>query len=274
MYSGTTLTKASGRVLGAHQKIDRLSRACLGRLLADNSAFPGIKSILKFEGAGGPDAIKRKSPAVDEPWHYYAPFDDKDTELLGLITAHYEQLVSALRAKDEVRAAFEAAWMAHAIVDGLTPAHHYPYEQHLTELRGGEGIEGRNSIRKKIVLPGANSREVLRNNWRMWGPKGLLTSHGWFEFGAAFIIAPVTSRQIKIRPQDIGQLREFGLAELFVRKAKEVGVLEMYEVFARHGWTPRLAWRVRHRLLPVVVQTVTLAWYAAAAEAQVGGAEL
>jgi hypothetical protein len=273
MYSGTTLTKASGRVLGAHQKIDRLSRACLGRLLTDNSAFPGIKSILKFEGAGGPDAIKRKSPAVDEPWHYYEPFDKKDTQLLDIINVHYEQLVAALKAGDQVRAAFEAAWMAHAIVDGLTPAHHYPYEKHLTELRGGEGIESRTSIREKIVIPGATSREMLRNNWRMWGPKGLLTSHGWFEFGAAVIITPVTPRQVQLRPHDIDELRQYGLTELFVRKAKEVGVLEMYESFAHYGWTPRLAWRVRHSLLPVVVHMVTLAWYAAA-EAQVGGAEL
>jgi hypothetical protein len=272
MYSGTTLTKASGRLLGAHQKIDRLSRACLARLLEDDDAFPGIKSILRFEGQGGPDAIKRKSPGVDEPWHYYAPFDDEDTKIIGLIGVHYEQLVAALRTNDQIRAAFEAAWMAHAIVDGLTPAHHFPYEQRLTVLRGGESIESRNSIRKKLVIPGATSGELLRNNWRMWGPKGLLTSHGWFEWGAALIIAPASSKQLRVKAADVDQLRELGLAELFVRKAKEVGVLEMYETFAHYGWTPKLAWRVRHRLLPVVVQMVALAWYAAAAEAGVGGA--
>jgi hypothetical protein len=273
MYSGTTFTPASGRMLGAHQKVDRLARLCLAKLLTDNHAFPGIKHILHFEGANGPDAIKRKSPAVDEPWHFYAPFDDEDTKLLDLIAIHYGELVHALKGRDEVRAAFEAAWLAHAIVDGLTPAHHFPYEQHLTELRG-EGIESRNSIHKKLVIPGLTAREMVRNNWRMWGPRGLLTSHALFELGAAVIVAPVTSRQVRLRPNDIEELKKYGLAELFVRKAKEVGVLQMYESFTRLGWTPRLAWRVRHRLLPVVVHMVTLAWYAAAAEARVGGAKL
>lgn len=273
MYSGTTLTPASGRVLGAHQKIDRLSRAALKPLLKNNKAFPSTKRILQFEGSRGPDAIKRKSPAVDEPWHYYAPFDDEDTQLIDLISAHYTSLVEALKAKDEVRASFEAAWMAHAIVDGLTPAHHFPYEEQLNELRG-EGIESRDSVYKKLVLPGVSVRDAIRNNWKMWGPRGLLTSHGWFEFGAAVIIAPVTSKQIKVRQQDLDELRRYGLAELFVRKAKEVGVLQMYDGFARHGWTPRLAWRVRYRLLPVVVRAVALAWYAAATEAGMRGVKL
>lgn len=273
MYSGTTLTPASGRVLGAHQKIDRLSRAALRPLLKNNESFPATKQILQFEGSRGPDAIKRKSPAVDEPWHYYAPFDDEDTQLIDLISVHYTALVEALKTKDEVRAAFEAAWMAHAIVDGLTPAHHFPYEEHLNQLRG-EGKESRDSVYKKLILPGVTVREAISNNWKMWGPQGLLTSHGWFEWGAAVIIAPVGNRQIKVRPHDIDELKKYGLAQLFVRKAKEVGVLRMYDGFARHGWTPRLAWRVRYRLLPVVVRVVALAWYAAAAEARVGGAKL
>lgn len=263
MYSGTTLTPASGRVLGAHQKIDRLARASLGRNLTDNTAFPSIRHILQFEGSRGPDAIKRKSPAVDEPWHYFAPFDAEDTSLIDLIEAHFQELVHALQKQDKVRAAFEAAWMAHAIVDGLTPAHHYPYEERLSELRGGEGIETRTTYRKKLIMPGDTNREAIRNNWHMWGPKGLFTAHLWFEIGAAVVIAPATSRQIPLREIDFEELNEYGLRELFIRKAKEVDVLDLYETFNKYGWTPRLAWRVRYRLLPVVVRTVALAWYAA-----------
>src|ERR1700759_1813344 len=109
MYAGTTLTPISGRLLGAHQKLDRLARGSLQYLLPDNKTFPGIGDILHFEGVNGPDAIKRKSPAKDEPWHYYSPFDEADTGITDLITAHYEQLVAALRRADSVRAAFEAA---------------------------------------------------------------------------------------------------------------------------------------------------------------------
>lgn len=242
--------------------------------LRNDRAFPGIKQILHFEGSRGPDAIKRKSPAVDEPWHYYTPFENTDTALTDLIAAHYQKLVAALKEKDDVRAAFEASWLAHTIVDGLTPAHHYPYEERLSELRGGKGKESRTTYREKLLMPGKTSREVLRNNWRMWGPKGLLTSHIWFELGVAWAIAPVTSKQVRLREKDIEELREHGLADLFERKAKEVAALQVYETFSKRGWTPGLALRTRRLLLPIVVHTVALAWYAAAAEARLGGAKL
>ncbi|HEY5805980.1 MAG TPA: hypothetical protein VIS56_01170, partial [Candidatus Saccharimonadales bacterium] len=82
MYSGTTMRPFAGGVIGAHQKINRLSRASLRSLVSD-AKFPSSKLILHFEGVNGPDAIKRKSPAKDEPWHYYSPFDETDTKLLG-----------------------------------------------------------------------------------------------------------------------------------------------------------------------------------------------
>ena len=153
MYSGSTFTIYSGRLLGAHQKIDRVARRHLQRLVPQGQ-FPAIRTILHFEGGNGPDSIKRKSPAQNEPWHYFQPFDKHDTQLIGLIDDHYQALVKALRGHDEVRAGFEAAWLAHAIVDGLTPAHHYPYEEKLVELMSGKGIETRTSIKDKLVMPG------------------------------------------------------------------------------------------------------------------------
>lgn len=274
MYAGTTLTPASGRLLGAHQKIDRLSRNCLAQLLKDNSKFPASKQILRFEGSRGPDAIKRKSPAVDEPWHYYTPFDENDTQIVDLLADHYQHLVAALKNDDEIRASFEAAWIAHTIVDGLTPAHHFPYEERLSELRGGEDRSSRTTYRKKILMPGETSRKRLSNNWQMWGPKGLLTSHIWFEWGVAIAISPLTYRKLIPRQKDIEELRELGLSGLFQRKAKEVASLKIYDNFSKSGWTPRLSRQVREHLLPIVVRTVTLAWYAASTEAKIGGAEL
>ena len=269
MYSGTTLTPLSGRVLGAHQKIDRLAHTALRYALKEGAEFPSKRAILHFEGVNGPDAIKRKSPAKDEPWHYYAPFDETDTKLLEIIDDHYNLLVKALRSDDEVRAAFEAAWLAHAIVDGLTPAHHYPYEEELMELRGGQGIESRTTIKQKLVMPGETRRKQMHNNWRMWGPKGLLTTHGLFEWGIAAIIAPLSGRDshIEIKQRDIDELEEHGLQELFKRKAKEVAALGMYDTYYKQGWTPQLARQVRKVLAPKIVQTVALAWYAAIQEA-------
>lgn len=268
MYAGTTLTPASGRILGAHQKIDRLARACLAHELTDkaNAAFPAVKSILHFEGSRGPDAIKRKSPAVDEPWHYYSPFGEADQSFMSTLSVHYESLVRALSGRDDVRGGFEAAWLAHAIVDGLTPAHHFPYEEHLAELRGGQPKESRTTYRDKLVMTGESGRATLRNNWQMWGPKGLLTSHIWFELGVALAIAPASSK-FRLKPGAVQELRQHGLEKLFHRKAQEVAALQIYDSFSKVGWTPRLAWRTKHRLLPILVQTVALAWYAAAQEA-------
>jgi hypothetical protein len=267
MYSGTTLTKMSGRVLGAHQKIDKIARKHLTKLLGDDAVFPKAGAILHFEGKNGPDAIKRKSPAQDEPWHYYSPFDDDDSRLIELIKDHYDKLVKELKAQNKERIAFEAAWLAHAIVDGLTPAHHYPYEEKLTELRKGKGIESRTTIKDKLVMPGDTTREKMKNNWKMWGPKGLLTTHGFFEFGVATIIAPLGFGEAVPTRDDVKEMQEIGVVEAFQRRAKEIAVLDMYATYYKKGWTPKLAYEVRHKLGPAIVQMVTLAWYGALVEA-------
>jgi hypothetical protein len=74
--------------MGAHQKIDRVARRRLDQLLNEGIFFPPIRTILHFEGKNGPDGIKRKSPAKDEPWHYFDPFSDTDTQLIELIHDH------------------------------------------------------------------------------------------------------------------------------------------------------------------------------------------
>jgi hypothetical protein len=267
MYSGTTLRPLTGKMIGAHQKIDRLARASLKKLLDSNDQFPAAKLILHFEGINGPDAIKRKSPAKDEPWHYYSPFDETDTRLINILGDHYDQLVIALQKQDKVRAAFEAAWLAHAIVDGLTPAHHYPYEDKLAEIRGGKGLETRNTLKQKLVMPGTTRREQLKNNWRMWGPKGLLTSHGVFEWGVAVMLAPLGEKQVTLTKTDISELDKYGMLSLFRRKAKEIAALGLYDVYLRTGWTSMLATLVRRQVVPAITKMVALAWYAAAIDA-------
>lgn len=255
--------------MGGHQKIDRVARKHLAKLLANDKVFPPIRNILYFEGKNGPDAIKRKSPAKDELWHYYNPFDDEDTQIIAIIEDHYRQLVKELKAGNQERVAFEAAWLAHGIVDGLTPAHHYPYEEKLTELRGGEGIEGRTTIKGKLVMPGDTKREKVKNNWKMWGPKGLFTTHGLFEMGVATLIMPLTFNEIVPKKKDTARIRDIGVIENFQRTAREIAVLDMYSRYYQKGWTPKLAYEVRHKLGPLIIQCVTLSWYAALVEAKV-----
>lgn len=267
MYSGTTLTRYSGRVIGGHQKIDRVARKHLGKLIPANVSFPPSRQILYFEGKNGPDAIKRKSPAKDELWHYFDPFDDNDTQIFEIIEDHFDQLVVELKNNNTERVAFEAAWLAHAIVDGLTPAHHYPYEEELTQLRGGEGIETRTTIKQKLIMPGLTKREIMANNWKMWGPKGLMSTHALFEMGVAGIIAPLTFSDSVPKKSEIKLVQEIGVVKYFKRTAREIAVLDMYHRYHAKGWTPKLVYEVRHKLGPLIIGCVTLAWYAALVEA-------
>ncbi|MBP9761843.1 hypothetical protein KBD11_02115 [Candidatus Saccharibacteria bacterium] len=229
----------------------------------DLAGFPTIREILTFEGADGPDAIKRKTPAKDEPWHYYDPEDVSDVKLLEIIDGHHKKLIRALREGNQTRAAFESAWLAHAVVDGLTPAHHYPYEKELTILRKGQGIASRTSAKQKIVMPGDTVREKLRNNWRMWGDKGLLATHIAFEAGVALLILPMRYGRLALPtapPEIMGRKPHLSY---FTSQAKKVAKESYYEEFYSTGWTPRLGRKVRRDLVPDIVQTVGFIWFTA-----------
>lgn len=268
MYSGTTLTPYSGKILGAHQKLDRVARKRLRDLLgAYDHVFPSTRAILKFEGKNGPDGIKRKSPAQDEPWHYLDPFNTKDTTLEKLIGDHHKSLISALKAKEATKAAFEAAWLAHALVDGLTPAHHFPYEAELKKLRSGKGLESRDTIMRKLIMPGESPTKQVANNWKMWGPKGLMSTHGSFELGVSMAIAPL--RFTKAAPDEATfiELDEKGLIPIFRRSVRDIAGLDLYTEYYKTGWTPHLAQLVRAELAPTIIKMVCIAWYDACEQA-------
>lgn len=261
MYSGTTFRTKSGRFMGVHQKIDRIARRALTQRLPANAMFPSIQEILHFEGLNGPDGIKRKSPAKDEPWHYIDPNDPQDRMLYDMISDHIYNLTAALTEGNRQRAAFEAAWMAHAITDGLTPAHHYPLEAKLEELRGGEGIETRISTKEKLLLPGKNRRHQIRNNWEFWGAKGVMTTHVAFELGVATTIAGQRMAGVMPSREDFERLEEEGFIKLYEESIKRIANLELYEEFSRAGWTRRLARDTRDILIPEIANMVCMAWY-------------
>lgn len=267
MYAGTTFSAKSGNVIGAHQRIDRIAKRHLRKVLPRRAYFPTVAEILKFEGNKGPDSIKRKSPGQDEPWHFIDPTDPTDTQLLDLIENHSVNLERALQKRDSVRAAFEAAWLAHAIVDGLTPAHHFAFEAKLEELRG-EGLETRTSLKGKLLMPGHTKRHQLKNNWEFWGAKGVMTTHGFFEWGFATTLAPLRLEKAKPSKNDLIRIKQHGIRTIFLDNMHHIASMKMYESFQRRGWTPALARQTRTELAPVIVRTVTLAWYEASLRAE------
>lgn len=249
--------------MGVHQRIDRVARRQLGKFLPTDLNFPDYKRIVHFEGLNGPDGIKRKSPAKDEPWHYVDPKNPQDSKLIGIIEGHIENMTKAIEQDNQERIAFEAAWMAHAITDGLTPAHHYPLEEKLQELRGGLSIETRTSTRDKLVLPGDSIPAAIRNNWEYWGVKGVMTTHLAFELGVSLAISGSRLRTHQLSQQDIGRLQRIGYRQEFIRTLTYIDGLDMYKKFISDGWSRELAYKTRVELVPLIVRAVALGWSAA-----------
>lgn len=256
-------------VFHAHQKLDRVARRHLKRYIPDDAFFPPRTQITYFEAGRGPDNAKLKRQVNGEqPWHFIDPFNPDDTELHELIGIHYEGLVRALKDKDEVQSAFQAAWLAHALVDGLTPAHHYPYEEELERLRGGEARHTREGLTGRLYVKSPTIRESVLMSTKLVGPKGLLTNHAMFEAGAYALIAPLSLNSGRPGKADLDRVKEVGVVEVFKELSREVAELHLYDRFIAGGWTPRLARQVRKELAPRMVRMITLAWYCAYWEAE------
>lgn len=267
MYSGTTLRHNSGNMIGAHQKIDRVAHKLVKKILPPTIDFPSSREILYFEGVNGPDGIKRKSPSKDEPWHYFDPLDPSDIELITIIDNHLHNLTKALTSGNNERTAFEAAWLAHSIVDGLTPAHHYPLEEKIEEL-WGYPKEERITIRQKALIKGTDKRDSFIKNWQYWGAKGIFMSHFLFEMGIATTIAPMKFTNMPPPNQNERIIvKKEGIAPLFRETALYILSLGMYEAFFKKGWTRQLARQTREELAPLIVKVVALSWYLAAEQA-------
>lgn len=247
MYSGfISKTKASSKI-GVHQRFNAAAYHMIHGQLR-SGVFPGIKRIQHFEGINGPDGVKVKSPGIQDPSHMYEPMGDQGV-LPELITKHYNGLVEALRDNDRVRAGFEAAWLAHFVVDGLTPAHHFPYDNKKEEIRGANSEYG-----------------IIRRNWHWFGAKGVMSTHVNFEMGIASML--VGARLKAHLNQELWEdAQELGYLDFFKREARTVATLGMYDEFYKKGWTPGLARSVKKQLAPHSIQVLGIIWLMADHEA-------
>lgn len=253
------------KIIGTHQKIDRAAFLTLRKLRKQalpqsKIHFPSIEEILRFEGSGGPDGIKTKSPGKDEPWHFVDPYGD-NSQMINYVKNHLENLSNALVEKNYVRASFEAGWMAHAITDALTPAHQYPMEDKIIEISGKHPSE-RVKLNQKMFLPGETIRRRLANNWKYLGPKGVMSSHMLYEMGVAVLITSIAPKRFSKTPpeEEIQRLIDGDFITLFEEKIKFVADQRYYSRFIKKGWNSRLARETKTVLLPEISSVVALSW--------------
>jgi hypothetical protein len=251
--------KRTGRIIGTHQKIDRVARRHLSSHIK-GLPFPLIADILHFEGSRGPDGVKIKSPGRDEPRHFIDPKAmSAHDPLIRTIAEHSHNLSAALVANDKTRAAFEAAWLAHAVTDGLTPAHHEPFDEQVRELREAEELPAK--VRHKVIMSGKGSRrQFIRNNWHYWGAKGIMTTHTLFEAGVATTAKPLAFKDAAANTADVAELESRGFEAIYIDMIKAIDSLGMYDRFKREGWTRTLARQTTRELIPTIIHAVELAW--------------
>ncbi|HPF30754.1 MAG TPA: hypothetical protein PLO25_00360 [Candidatus Saccharibacteria bacterium] len=262
MYAGITLSKRSGRIVGVHQKIDRVARRELNKFIPKNSFFPSAKNIIHFEGINGPDALKHVNKSEDVPWHFIDPKNIHSSHLLNIISDHMHNLTKALKEDNKERSAFEASWMAHAVVDGLSPPHHYPLDEKIEEL-WGKPQSKRNSIKDKGLIRGENSIDTISKNWQYWGGGGVMMAHVMFEMGVSSAIAGDKFKKNGPSRNDIIVLEKVGFEIMFLDSLSKIDSLKMYDSYYKNGWTRSLASKTRKELIPEIIKTVVLAWYQA-----------
>ena len=221
-------------------------------------SFPTLKQIQHFEGINGPDGLKTKSPGEHEPSHLYDP-TTKSGDILGYIDTHYQELAVALKSRDLVRAAFEASWLAHTITDGLTPAHQFPLDEVMAELRVGSVEPDNYSFRHKGMVRGEDFSDSLRRNWAMWGKKGILSTHINFEIGVAATLWLFNIRT-ELSRDKLNQALELGPVKFFQLEAAAVYELKLYDYFQQKGWNARIGQKVRYQLAPLTTETIAIVW--------------
>jgi hypothetical protein len=268
MYAGFISPKRVVKSAGIHQRLDVAAYKMIAHYLPDE-AFPALPDILNFEGYNGPDGLNTKiglspkglKPEAEHehnPSHLYDPVTDTGEVPLH-IANHYQGLVQCLETGDLVRASFEAAWLAHYVGDGLTPAHHFPLETKIAETAAKAAPQLGDGNLSKFS-------NFMMRNWEIWGAKGHMSTHQNFELGIAFalLIFPIKA---EFDDAELARVRQLGPVEYFKGEARDVAGLNLYDRFYKEGWNNDIASIVKKNLAPQIARTIGLIWLLALLEA-------
>ncbi|MBW4061582.1 hypothetical protein HJC99_03390 [Candidatus Saccharibacteria bacterium] len=242
--------------VGIHQRFDTAAFHMIARYLPTHG-FPTLKDIVYFEGYNGPDGLKVKSPGVNEPSHLYDPINDKGEVPLH-ITNHYAGLVRSIQAGDRIRGAFEASWLAHYICDGLTPAHHWPLEAKVAEA-ASDALDD-------IAADTSRFTATLKKYWAVWGVKGHMSTHFYFESGIALALMSYPIRAT-YSDDELAKARQLGALEYFKAEARNIAALDLYERFYVQGWSPEILNALKNQIAPLTARTIGMIWLLAVLEA-------
>lgn len=260
MNSGFITTKRVVNQIGVHQRFDVAAYRMIEQFLPVG-AFPTLKDIIHFEGYNGPDGLKIKSSGVNEPSHLYDPVSDTGDAAMH-VSNHYAALVERLKDGDMIRAAFEASWMAHYICDGLTPAHHWPLEERLAEAAALSPA----SLKRGDTSKFAGTMVSIKKNWAVYGVKGHLSTHFYFETGIAFALLIFPIRPV-FRDEEFVRTRELGPLGYFKAEALDISGLHLYERFYKEGWNSEIAAAIKNKVAPQTARAIGLIWLLALYEA-------
>lgn len=254
--------KRTGHLIAAHQRIVRAARRQTLYYVPKKTSLPSVKEILRFEGKNGPDGLAGKKSKGDYPHDFIDPADNDDL-LFGDIRDFLFNLNRAYKKNDNIKIAFEMAWLSHLVIDGLTPPHHQPFKKQLKELDGVDTAEI-NSRLKRIFVPGDNPVDFLVKSWKRLGPKGIGTNHVLFETGIDFLLMPRSPKSLlaKIANSDVNRVKSGKFFEVYDESVQKIARMRMFEQYEKSGWTTELADDVRNILVPEAVKCVTLAWLA------------
>jgi hypothetical protein len=263
MFSRHIFPDKQTEKIATHQRLDRAARRQIVGHLPRDLSFPTAREIIHFEGMNGPDGLaSKKGKLEDEPYQFIQP-DFVDDRLLVHVKHHLHNLHEAAKNNDRVRMSFEAAWMAHMVVDGLSPPHHEPFKQQLQDLDTRETDELVNRL-SRIVTPSTNIKQFVVLNWKRLGPRGIGTNHIMFEMGVEFLTMPDSPKHMAV-PLDKDDVKRAKAGEYIEMLRESIKYIDSYKMFKRYeksGWTEDLARDVRDVMVPEMVKMVTLGWLA------------
>jgi hypothetical protein len=235
MNSGflTVLTKGKLKKVGVHQRLDQAAYSVLKQqsLL---KGLPDLSDILFFEGYNGPDGLKVKGK--HDTNHLWEPIEEIG-QLKRFVKVNFDNTVAAIRNRDDDKAAFEMAWLAHFLTDGLTPAHHIddlymPKIRRISALNAWEFLK---SIPRQHVIFESLTRGVL------WLRKIDKTKHMLL----------------------VEEIKKEGIEAVFVRESKKIAKLDIYNKFLDKGWSLEVAHMILRKTVPSIVILIASAWAAA-----------